>query len=336
MADELPQEAQANLIDSLASKQMGVDPQQAQAPAPAAPAEAPETAEEKAVDEGSPQTEGDKMDMDAILYEIDFGDGDMRKLNPNQIRETFKRYRDLNFANSQNANLNKVVEAAIKNGFAKNPDDAARQILNMMKAAQSNPQMGDEDGKTNVQASAEMTRDALSQWEEDNAVALPPGFRESQQQMATMANNMQQLQGMLAKVLQQGEAAADGAAKQAIEAQDLKGKAASQMIANNLDKGAAQVGLSDDMAEDFRVFANERGYTEDDFIDAGLTLRVMTDFKNSMDSEEMASLRDIHKRRQAFTGTISQTPQAGDAMAAPEPEGDPTLNRLTNLATGRE
>jgi hypothetical protein len=154
--------------------------------------------------------------------------------------------------------------------------------------------------------------------------------------MATMAGNMQQLQGMLAKVLQQGEAAADGAAKQAIEAQDMKGKAASQMIANNLDKGAAQVGLSDEMAEDFRVFANERGYTEDDFIDAGLTMRVMTDFKNSMDSEEMASLRDIHKRRQAFTGTISQTPQAGDAMSAPEPEGDPTLNRLTNLATGRE
>ena len=26
------------------------------------------------------------MDMEAILYEIDFGDGDMRKLNPNQIR----------------------------------------------------------------------------------------------------------------------------------------------------------------------------------------------------------------------------------------------------------
>ena len=171
MADELPQEAQSNLIDALASKQMGVEPQQAQAPAE--PAEAPETAEEKAVDEGSPQTEGDKMDMEAILYEIDFGDGDMRKLNPNQIRETFKRYRDLNFQNQQNANLNKVVEAAIKNGFAKNPDDAARQILNMMKAAQSNPQMGDEDGKTNVQASAEMTRDALSQWEEDNAVALP-------------------------------------------------------------------------------------------------------------------------------------------------------------------
>ena len=112
----------------------------------------------------------------------------------------------------------------------------------------------------------------------------------------------------------------------------MKGQAAAQMIANNLDKGAAKVGLSDDMAEDFRVFANERGYTEDDFIDPGLTLRVMTDFKNSMDSEEMASLRDIHKRRQAFTGTISQTPQAGDAAASVEPDGDPTLGRLTDRA----
>ena len=77
MADELPQEAQANLIDQIASNRMGVDPQQQ---APAKEEEPKETAEEKAVEEGSPDTEGDKMDMDAILYEIDFGDGDMRKL----------------------------------------------------------------------------------------------------------------------------------------------------------------------------------------------------------------------------------------------------------------
>lgn len=332
MAEELPQEAQANLIDALASKQMGVEPQQ-QAPAQEAPEK--ETAEEKAVQEGSPETEGDKMDMEAILYEIDFGDGDMRKLNPNQIRETFKRYRDLNYANAQNANLNKVVEAAIKNGFAKSPDDAARQILNMMKAAQSNPQMGDTDGKTNVQQSVEQVRDALSQWEEDNAVSLPPGFRESQQQMSQMAANMQQLQQMLGQVLQQGQQAAQQGAQQAVEAQNMKGEAARQMIANNLDKSAQQTGLTDDQAEDFRIFAYERGYTEDDFIDPGLTMRVMTDFKNAMQSPEMERLRDISKRRQAFTGTVSMTPQSGDMGATVAEDGDPTLGRLANRAMSR-
>jgi len=332
MAEELPQEAQASLIDAIASKQMGVEPQQ-QAPQQEAPEK--ETAEEKAIEDGSPETEGDKMDMEAILYEIDFGDGDMRKLNPNQIRETFKRYRDLNYANAQNANLNKVVEAAIKNGFAKSPDDAARQILNMMKAGQSNPQMGDTDGKTNVQQSEEQVRDALSQWEEDNAVALPPGFRESQQQMAQMANNMAQLQQMLGQVLQQGQNAAQQGAQQAVEAQNMKGEAARQMIANNLDKGAQQTGLTDEQAEDFRVFAYERGYTEDDFIDPGLTMRVMTDFKNAMQSPEMDRLRDINKRRQAFTGTVSMTPQSGDVGATVAEDGDPTLGRLSQRAMNR-
>ena len=322
MAEELPQEAQSNLIDALASKKMGVEPQQAQAPAEA------ETPTEEAVAEGSPSTEGDKMDMEAILYEIDFGEGDMRKLNPNQIRETFNRYRDLNFKNAQNANLNKVVEAAIKSGFAKSPDDAARQILNMMKAAQSNPQMGDTDGKTNVQADAEQVRDAMSQWEEDNAVSLPPGYKEQQQQMAQMASNMSQLQQMLGQVLQQGQNAAAQGAQQAVEAQAMRGDAIRQQISNNLDKGAASVGLGEDQAEDFRVFAYERGYTEDDFVDPGLTLRVMTDFKNEMQSPEMERLRDIHKRRQAFTGTVNMTPASGDASAVTAEEGDSTLNRL--------
>ena len=332
MADELPQEAQANLIDQIASNRMGVEPQQQ---APAKEEEPKETAEEKAVEEGSPDTEGDKMDMDAILYEIDFGDGDMRKLNPNQIRETFNRYRELNFKNAQNANLNKVVEAAIKNGFAKNPDDAARQILNMMKAAQSNPQMGDEDGKTNVQASQEQVRDALSQWEEDNAVALPPGFRETQEQMANMATNMNKLQAMLGQVLQQGQNAADQGAQQAVEAQAMKGDAMRQMIANNLDKGAAKVGLTDQDAEDFQVFFMERGYTQDDFIDPGLTLRVMNDFKNEAQSGEMERLRDISKRRQAFTGSVSMTPQTGESAASTPADNDPTLGRLTERAMNR-
>lgn len=334
------------MIDRVASQQMGVDPQtpqgqdQAQPQVPpqaqAKPSETPETAEEKAVTKGSPETEDDRMSAEAILYEIEFDEGDVRKLNPNQIKETFKRYRDLNYKNQQNGNLNRVVEAAIKSGFAKSPDDAARQILNMMKANQSNPQMGDDDGKTNPQAKAEAqtSMDALAQWEEDNAVTLPPGFREQAGMMNQMGQNMAQLQKMLSQVLQQSQGAADAATRQGIEAKDMKGKAIQQTIANNLDRASQATGLTDDQAQDFKIFAYERGYTEDDFVDIRLTAKVMNDFKNQMQSPEMERLRDINKRRQAFTGSVAMTPTSGDAAGQANPEAT-TLDRLTNKAMTR-
>ena len=150
-----------------------------------------------------------------------------------------------------------------------------------------------------------------------------------------MATNMNKLQAMLGQVLQQGQNAADQGAQQAVEAQAMKGDAMRQMIANNLDKGAAKVGLTDQDAEDFQVFFMERGYTQDDFIDPGLTLRVMNDFKNEAQSGEMERLRDISKRRQAFTGSVSMTPQTGESAASTPADNDPTLGRLTERAMNR-
>ena len=77
----LPQDPQAaaSMIDQMASSKMGVSPQMAQ-PAPAAPKDK-DSAEDKASAKGSPQTEGDKMSAEAIVYEIDMGDGK----KPNQI-----------------------------------------------------------------------------------------------------------------------------------------------------------------------------------------------------------------------------------------------------------
>ena len=331
------------MIDRVSSKQMGVKPEmpqeQTQPPVPQQAAEkAPEvpTDQEKAIAEGSPETEGDRMSAEAILYEIDFGDGEIRKLSPHQISETFKRYRDVNHKQAQNANLNRVVEAAIKNGIAKSPDDAARMILNAIKASQSNPQMGDDDGKTNAQAKseAESRMDALAQWEEDNAVTLPPGFREQAEMMNRMGANMTQLQKMLGQVLQQSQGTAAKAAQQGVEAQNMKGQAIKQAIANNLDRAAQATGLTEDQAEDFRIFAYERGYTEDDFVDGQLTAKVMNDYKNSVQSPEMDRLRDINKRRQAFTGSVVQTPTSGDAGGEANPPAT-TLDRLTSKAMNR-
>lgn len=324
MAEELPQEVAASLIDRVTSKQMGEAPK----------SEKP-TAQEAAVEAGSPETEGDKMVADAIMYEIEFGENDVRQLTPTQIRETFKRYRDLNYKNAENANLNKVLDYVYRSGIAKNPDDAARQIVNLVKGMQSNPQMGDTDGQTNVAQKAQESGDPFQQWEEDNAVPLPPGYRENQQMMQQLMMQNQQLQKMLGSVLQQTEATASAGAQAAVEGQNAKSQAIAQRIGNNLDRMAQQLGLTEEMAEDFRMFAGERGYTLDDFLDMGLALKVGTDFKNSTQSGEMDRLREIAKRRQAFTGTIGATPQSEMAQGAGSEEpGDATLQRLAQRARG--
>lgn len=327
MADELPQQEQANLIDAIASNRMGVEPQNKPSDTE------PKTPTEEAVAEGSPETEGDKMEADPVVYEIEI-DGETVKLNPQQIAGTMKRYKQLNYENQQNANVLKVVQAAIKAGVIDGPDSAARFMLNELKAQMKNPQMGDTDGKTNVQVSQEASKDAMTQWEEDNALPLPPGYKQTQEMLQQITGNMGQMQKLLAGVLQQGQQAAQAGANQAMQGRAMKGDAIRQQINNNLDRGAGRVGLDESNAQDFMIFAYERGYTEDDFIDPNLTMRVMNDYKNQIDSPEMARLRDIHQRRQAFTGTVAQTPQAGDTQGATEETGDPTLDRLTQRAMG--
>ena len=78
-------QAMAAMVDGIASKNMGVEPQQAR-PAPDAPKpEKKDSAEGQAAAKGSPETEGDKVAADAIIYEVDFGEGNNRKLTPHQI-----------------------------------------------------------------------------------------------------------------------------------------------------------------------------------------------------------------------------------------------------------
>ena len=102
----------ADAISRIASNQLGVPTQQAQTQQPAPPAtqqQAPkpkDTATEQAASKGSPDTEGDKMVAEAVVYEIDFGETDKdgnkkkRELTPNQIKSTFERYSALNHKNA--------------------------------------------------------------------------------------------------------------------------------------------------------------------------------------------------------------------------------------------
>ena len=143
----LPQDPQAaaSMIDQMASSKMGVSPQMAQ-PAPAAPKDK-DSAEDKASAKGSPQTEGDKMSAEAIVYEIDMGDGNKRPLTENQIKSTFQRYASLNHQNAQNGPINSLVAKIQK----ANPNATSKQIAdkidNMLKAGKSNPTLGNTKGE---------------------------------------------------------------------------------------------------------------------------------------------------------------------------------------------
>lgn len=327
----------AALISRLSEPQLGPDPSAPQAPAdpaaamgamgaPPKPAETPETAEEKAIQTGGPNDEADRMGDDAILYEIDG-----RKLTPNQIKSTFDRYRDLNFRNQENSPVLKVVEAAIKAGHGKNPEDIARLMVNALRGQTSNPQMGGEDERPNTAAEASADFDEMTKWEEENAASLPPGYRDMMNNMTGISSGQQQLMQMMQSLLQNSHQVASTASGQLEDAQTQRSDAYQQKIANNLDALADKLGLDESHSGDFLTFAGERGYTLDDFIDPRLAASVMSDFKANKDSPEMERLRQIASRRQAFTGTTAQTPAASGATT-PAEGGDPRLARLAERA----
>ena len=107
-----------------------------------------------------------------------------------------------------------------------------------------------------------------------------------------------------------------------------------QQIANNLDRTQQALGLPDDKADDFMTFFAERGFTQEDFIDPQLTLKVMQDFKNNMDSPEMERMRGIAQRRQSYTGSLGSTPSAGGMDT--QPQGDSTFDKMSAAIMSKE
>lgn len=353
MAQPQDKEQMASAIDAIASRAMGVDPQQAAAPAnpqqaappPQAQAPAPEAPVEsdqgKAATQGSPDTEGDAIAAEAVIYEIDFGDMDKegnkkkRNLTDQQIKSTFDRYSAMNYKNAQYKPVQDVIEQIAKANPGMDMQTMAREMLNIYNAQVSNPTMGntqgDASGKDQTGAPPESLAGMLSKWEDDNAVALPPGYKDM---LTTGAGEMQLVKQELAKtqralqqVLAQSQGVADAAKNQVEKSNTDKVGAVKQQIANNLDKAQAALKLPDDKADDFMLFSAERGFTLEDFIDPNLTIKVMNDFANNMNSPEMDRMKDIASRRQAYTGSLGSTPTSGPA-AAPS-QTDSTFDKMS-------
>lgn len=333
MAEKQTPEGMAAMVDGIASRAMGVEQEQAQK----APEPKEDSAEGKAAEKGSPETEGDKIAADAIIYEIEFGEGDNRKLTPQQIKSTFERYSALNYKNAQYKPVMDVVEQYMRANPGITSKELAQTLANLAKADESNPTMGNTDGEKSGEYQKEAALQsgdmdaALKKWEEDNAATLPPGYAQMMAAQGQGNQAMQQqigrLEQMLKGVLAQSQGMTDAARQGMQQGQQNQVSAVRQQIANNIDKVQQALRIPDEKANDFMVFAAERGYTLEDFVDPRLTVNVMQDFKNNMDSPEMERMRAIAERRQAYTGSLGSTPSA--SPSAEEPAGESTFDRLS-------
>lgn len=327
-----PKQAAAADVAGMAARAMGVEaPAAAQPPAqPPAKPPAKDTVQDKAAEAGSPQTEGDKAAADPVLYDIPMGDKS-RQMTPQQIADTMGRYADLNYKQAQYKPIIDTVNELMRASGTTNPAEFASHLKALAAANQANPTMGNTKGdvsgdnkKAAPAQSPDQMAEALSKWEEDNAASLPPGYKEmlmGGSQTNAMMQQMQQMQRMLSAVLAQSSGTADAAKAAMGQAQTQRSQAIQQQIANNIDRVQAALKIPDEKANDFMIFAAERGYTLEDFVDQNLTINVMRDFANNMASPEMERMRNIAQRRQAFTGSMGATPGAPGASTAPASEG---------------
>lgn len=316
-------------IARIASKQLGEAPKEANAPAQNA------TPQEQAAQVASPQTEGDKAQEAAVMYKIQMGDKE-RQLTPQQIASTFERYRDLNHKQAQ---MKPVMDLAEKmmNAGGIDGQTAAKLMQASMQAYTKNAQMGrNRPAQENVAAPQQPSPNAqqpnldaeFKKYEDENAISLPPGYREAAARLNAMeqrlAQGMQMMQQMNSRMGQQAQQGVQSAQ----QAQGDRMAAVEQSIRNNLDRAQQAAGLPDEAVGDFQTYAGERGYTAEDFADSNLTMKVVQDFANQRNTPEFQRLKDMSARRQAFLQTQSGSPAAAPA----KPQGDMTMARMAAKA----
>lgn len=334
-------------IDRMAATILGAAPATSTPPQPVDPAAATPpaqrdtqtpTATEKAIEATAPNDEGNRASDEPIAYDVEVG-GAKRRLTPQQIAGTYERYASLNHEHARLKPLLDAVRPMIEAGA--DPAALAEGLAALAKgdrpAVMGNgaPAASDQGAAAAIQDRRDgAAADPFKTWEEENAASLPPRYRE-------MLQAIERLPGMMAQVLQvvqQGSGAALGATEAtraaATDINAQRAQALRQSIANNLDRAAASLRLTNDAAKDFEMFAAERGFTIEDFADPDMTHRVMSDFAAVRQTPEMQRLRAIAERRQAYTGSLASTPTAG-APSAAAPETPSPLNAMIEQAMSR-
>lgn len=331
----------AAMIQQIAAQQLGApasDPMMAQ-PAPAPQqvdprsdpnADNPPTTSEQASSKISPRTEGDNAREEAFI-EVEI-DGKREVLSASQIAGLKSRYRDLNFKNMNLKEIEPAIElvqsmfnSAKQNGKNVSGQDVAQFIQAAIQGYTSNPTMGQQSDRPPVTPSGnDMAADdferELAEWERENAVTVPPMYRNATKMMNQLQAENQEMKNIVAQLLQQAGQINQEAGQQVQSAQEQTEMAYRQQAANNLNIAQQQFGMPDEAEQDFFDFAFGRGYTVEDFIDRDLTMRIMQDFAANRATPEMERLRALNQRRQAFTGAASAAPSMGGSPMAQNPD----------------
>lgn len=288
------------------------------------------TKSEAAQAAGMTKTEGEKSSDNPIYYEVGTGEK-KRKLTPEQIEGLLDRYGSVTSEWSEYQpviGLAKEILSKTKGGDPEKLAGVLRDAL-LARANSGTQQMG--PGAKNE--SSAPVGERLKKWMKDNDLTeAPPGYEENMTAIGDIRSQMGQLMGLMQQVIsgsravgQQADATAAAASSQATQNRTVR-------IQNNLNQVQQELGLPDDKADDFFMFAGERGLVYEDFVDIGLLRKIAADFKGNMEGPELERLREISKRRQAFSGISSGVPSA-PAASAPNPAGD-RFNRMVDRAVG--
>ena len=335
------------LIAQMAAQQLGAPapeqaaPVQQQAPAPAADPKQdnPATNSEKIQEAVSPSTEGD-MQREEAFIEVDFGDGRKEVMSATQIAGITSRYKDLNHKNATRYKplepaidmLQSIMENARQQGHDVSGNDVAQFVPAAIQGFRSNPTMGEQQDPTpdrpdgadfDAKISAE-----IEQWERDNAVTLPPMYKQGMSLIRGLMQENQAMKMNVAQLLQQAQGINQVSQEQLQMAQNSGDLAYRQQAANNLNEAQQAFQLPDDAEDDFFNFAFGRGYSTEDFIDRDLTMKVMQDFTANRATPEMERLRALNEKRQAFTGAMNATPSVGGAA----PSADANQSFIDSVA----
>jgi len=366
------------LIASIAAKQLGAPPAQAiqspapqaaQAPAaPAAPAAPPSppkadqspTNMEKAQAKVAPN-DPSKQSAESVISFLNVGGRDYTE---DQLKGTLGRYKELNYKWQTNKPtldvIAQIMDSAKQAGYDAKPEEMAGLVEAAVKAYVKNPQMGGQKKSAEQKGGAQQPMnsgdseedaegfgnpDALyEQWEKENAVKLPPGFKETAATSKAMSAKVDQMMAMFQKMMESGFGGQlqsnqaqqlNGEAQQLVQkSQAMQSDAALKMVSNNLNSAFAQAGVqpTPETRGDFRLFAAQRGYDFSDFMDPDLATTLVNDYKANKDAPEVMRLREMAKKRQAFTGMAAGSPGAGAPVAA---TGDPMLAAMVSSAMGK-
>lgn len=346
---EIDQQIIANIAAQKLGPPPGAAPQQAApqgmppAPPPSPKADPAPTDIERAQAKVSPN---DPSGTEATT-DMKFVNIDGRDYTEQQLKGTLARYPKANAELQMNKPIldisRQIMETARANGHDPQPHEVASLMDAALRAFVKNPQMGGDqkDGNTKGTAKPAMSGnedgdDDFSNWEKENAVKLPPGFRDMASQMKQMMSMIQQLSQAGVAGQQASQQVMQQAQQTHQQAQAVQGDAVTKMISTNLNQAFQQAGLATDPQSraDFQMFAAQRGYDFPDFMDPRMTATVVADFKAVKDAPEMVRMREVMSKRQAFTGSMDSAPGAGGAPASPA--GDPMLAKLVESAMSKK